>query len=157
MTAVRFELDIEGLPRAVAAEIEGTFEAVVAFVRQHLASGEIFLFERDKEDLFSDAGGRKAIALVAHRAKSVLVNVQFEHLSKPHKFSPSTTVNTVLRWAVGKQGFNLDDNAAAKANLMRPGASEPLDRSAVIGTLFGHHEHELTLELTLKDFTNGDR
>ena len=157
MTAVRFELDIEGLPHAVAAEIEGTYEAVVAFVRQHLPSGEIFLFERDKEDSFRDAGGRKAIALVAHRAKSVLVNVQFEHQSKAHKFPPSTTVNTVLRWAVGKQGFNLDENAAAKANLMRPGASEPLDRSLVIGTLVGHHEHELTLELTLKDFTNGTR
>lgn len=157
MTAVRFELDIEGLPHAVAAEIEGTFEAVVAFVRQHLPSGEIFLFERDRDEPFRDAGGRKAIALVAHRANSVLVNVHFEHQSKPHKFPPSTTVNTVLRWAVGKHGFNLEVNAAAKANLMRSGASEPLDRSVVIGTLFSHHERELTLELTLKDFTNGGR
>ncbi len=61
----------------------------------------------------------------------------------------------VLQWDVGKQGFNLDDTAKAKANLMLPGASEPLPKNAMIGHYVKPAQCSLTLDLTLKDFTNG--
>ena len=158
MSVVKIQIEVEGLPRAIAAEVEGTLEAVIALVRPHLPVGEIIVFERDKPDRFEHHRDRCAIALVAHRSHSVNVKVHFEHRTEHHEFPPSTTVNSVLRWAVGKHGFKLDENQAAKANLMLPGAAEPLGRDVAIGTLFHHDEHkpsELTLELTLKDFTNG--
>lgn len=159
MAVVLIELEIEGQPRPVAAELDGTLEAVLAEVRKHLPDGEVFVFERDCDDPFEHAHGRRAISLVAHRVKRVEVNVNFEHRAKHHDFSPSVTVGTVLRWAVGPSGFALDANQVAQANLMLPGASEPLTRDTVIGTLFGNHQREpkpkLTLELTLKSFTNG--
>jgi hypothetical protein len=38
---------------------------------------------------------------------------------------------------------------------MLPGASDPLPKDAVIGRFVKHSDCDLTLELTLKDFTNG--
>lgn len=158
MPAIKVQIEVEGVSKAVEGEIEGTIESILALVRPHLPDGEILIFERDKPDLFEHHRDRRAIALVAHRARTVLVRVHFEHRTEHQEFPPSTTVQTVLRWAVGKDGFKLDENQAAKANLMLPGASEPLNRDIAIGTLFRHDGHkpsELTLELTLKDFTNG--
>ena len=100
---------------------------------------------------------RKALSLVAHRCKEILVKVQYEHRTEHHHFPPSATVFRVLQWAIGKLG--LDDISRAKAHLMLPGSAEPLPNDAVLGRLvkFEHHEHrhELVLDLTLKDFTNG--
>ena len=158
--AIKVQIEVEGLKHALIAEIERTIEAASALVRPHLPLGTILWFERDKPDLFefAHAHGRRAISLVAHRAHRVTVKVNFEHRTEHHEFAPSTTVNSVLRWAV--HAFKLDETQTAKANLMLPGASEPLVRDIAIGTLFHHNEHqacELTLELTLKDFTNGAR
>ncbi len=158
MSVIKVQIEVEGLPNAVTGEVSGSIEAILELVHPYLSSGEIFIFERDKPELFEHHRDRCAIALVAHRARVVLVKVHFEHRTEHHEFAPSATVQTVLRWAVGHHGFKLDENQAAKANLMLPGASEPLVRDIAIGTLFRHDESrpcELTLELTLKDFTNG--
>ena len=160
MSLLKIQIEVEGQRQPLTAEIERTVEAVMTLVRQYLPSGNILLFERDKAHSFEfeHADGRHAVALVAHRAQRVLVKVHFEHRTEQHEFAPSTVVNSVLRWAV--HAFKLDETQTAKANLMLPGATEPLDRNIAIGTLFHHHEHqpcELTLELTLKDFTNGAR
>lgn len=61
----------------------------------------------------------------------------------------------MLLWAIGKKGFNLDDTSKAKANLMLPGTDQPLPKDAVIGSFVKHGACCLTLDLTLKDFTNG--
>jgi hypothetical protein len=155
MATVRFELEIEGVPAPVAAEIEGTLDAVLMVVRTHLQEGDIRVFERNCDDEFVHAGTRTAMRLVAHRAKRVDVKVHFEQHTKSHDFAPSATVYKVLQWAIEKHGFDLDETARAKANLMLPGADAPLPREAVIGSLFGSHDCNLVLELTLKDFTNG--
>jgi hypothetical protein len=156
MATVRFELEIEGLSAPVAAELEGTLEAVLNEVRMHLQGEEqIFLFEKDQEHEFTHAGTRTAMSLVAHRVNRIPVTVNFEHHSKTMLFAPSATVFKVLRWATGKNGYHLDDDARAKANLMQPGAEAPLARDQVIGRLFGVGHCGLTLELTLRDFTNG--
>jgi hypothetical protein len=155
MATVRFELEIEGISSPVSAEIEGTIEAVLKVVEGHLQGGEIHVFERNCDGEFVHAGDRTAMRLVAHRAKRVDVRIHFEHHTKSHEFAPSATVYKVLQWAIEKHGFNLDDNARAKANLMLPGADAPLPREAVIGSLFGCHDSHLVFELTLKDFTNG--
>jgi hypothetical protein len=160
MSEVKVQIEVEGLARTLMADVERSREAVLALVRPHLPVGEILLFERDKPEpfRFEDAHDRRAISLVAHRAHRVTVKVNFEHRTEHHDFAPSTTVNSVLRWAV--RAFKLDDDQAAKANLVLPGAADPLGRDIAIGTLVEHGEHrpcELTLELTLRDFTNGER
>ena len=155
MANVRFELEIEGISAPIAAEIEGSLEAVLQAARAHLHEGDIRVFERNCDDEFVHAGERTAMRLVVHRAEKVDVKVHFEQHTKSREFAPSATVYKVLQWAIEKHGFNLDETARAKANLMLPGADAPLPREAVIGSLFGSHDCNLVFELTLKDFTNG--
>jgi hypothetical protein len=61
----------------------------------------------------------------------------------------------VLQWAVSKKGFVLDPVAAAKANLILPGADAPLPRDAAVGKFVKPGHCTLMVDLTLKDFTNG--
>ena len=67
----------------------------------------------------------------------------------------AATVHRVLLWAIGKYVFNLDDTAKAKANLLLPETEQPLATDSVIDSFVKHGDCQLTLELTLKDFTNG--
>ena len=60
-----------------------------------------------------------------------------------------------LAMAVSKHGFNLDPMAAAKANLILPGADQPLPREDVLGKHVKGDRCTLVVDLTLKDFTNG--
>ena len=78
-----------------------------------------------------------------------------EHGEKEHRFAPGTTVFTVLQWAVGKHGYNLDPAIAPKANLILPAAEEPMPRDRMIGSFTTPGSHSLMVDLTLKDFTNG--
>ena len=159
MEKVRVEVEIEDRQGVEVIEVEGGDLAVVlAQVRELASIGEMHVFERDAEHpVGSEIEIRKALSLVAHRCKEILVKVQYEHRTEHHHFPPSATVFRVLQWAIGKLG--LDDISRAKAHLMLPGSAEPLPNDAVLGRLvkFEHHEHrhELVLDLTLKDFTNG--
>ena len=135
---------------------EGTFEKLIEVVRlKSKVEGEIFIFEKDKEEELTTTVGRNHIAIIAHRYKKLTVNINFEHRTETHVFSPSATVFRVLTWAIGKKEFNLDDTARAKANLILSGETSPLPRDAVIGSYVTGHNCGLTLELTLRDFTNG--
>ena len=161
MEKIRIEVEIEDRNRTEVIEVEGgDLSRVLEEVRSLAALGELHVFERDGEEpIGKEIEKRKSLSLHAHRCKEVLVKVHYDHLTKEKQFRPSATVFRVLQWAVSKHGFNLDDTARAKAHLMLPGASEPLPNDSVIGRLvkFQHHEHhhELILDLTLKDFTNG--
>jgi len=150
------EIDIEDRPEAAIISIRegaGFFEEIRSRVP---ADVDLHIFERDHDEpLTSPPHGRKAMRLVAHRARLLTVEVRYDHQTHSKKFAPSKTVFKVLQWAVGKHGFNLDATAAAKANLILPGASDPLPRDEVIGNFVKPHEHVLIVDLTLKDFTNG--
>ena len=153
---IRVEVERAGTPESVSLEF-GVDEDVLEAVRRGLAlDADDVLFERDKDDpLDGPVKGRKALRLVVHKAKRITVQVRYEHLVKEEEFPPSKTVFKVLQWAVGKKGFNLDPTVAAKANLILPGAQNPLPRDAVIGSFTQPGERVLVLDLTLQDFTNG--
>ncbi len=86
---------------------------------------------------------------------AIEVVVRYEHRSIEHKFAPSATVFKVLEWAIGKKGYGLDPLSAAKANLILPGADQPMPRDRTIGSFTKRGEKRLVVDLTLKDFTNG--
>lgn len=151
---VDIEIEIEGEvePRALCApHVDPEHVRAVLEIE-----AEVHLFERDQDLPFtSPIHGRKAIRLVAHRAHLIEVEVRYEHHERKRAFAPAKTVFRVLQWAVGKEGFNLDATAAARANLILPGAETPLPREGVIGAYTQPGCHTLVLDLTLRDFTNG--
>jgi hypothetical protein len=155
---IRVEVEVEDRQDTKVIEVEGgSLDAILGKIRRLAELEETHdIFERDgNEPVGPEIEKKKHIALVAHRCKHVLVKVRYEHRTIEHHYRPSATVFRVLQWAIGKKGFNLDDTAKAKANLMLPDATEPLPKNDVIGRFVKHGHCELTLDLTLKDFTNG--
>ena len=157
MEMIRVEVEIEDRKKVEVLEIEGgNLDAILKAVRALAALEDLHVFERGKEEpLGHEAKDMKALALHAHRCRKVRVKVQFNHKTQEHEFAPSATVFTVLLWAVSRKEFGLDETGKAKANLILPGADQPLPKDDVIGSLIKHGHCELTLDLTLKDFTNG--
>jgi len=153
------------MPQVVEVEFDGQIElfepgngtmeelSLQVVQRRFGTDTSLFLFVRETERLFDRIFDQHCTALVAHRHQAVQAVVGYEHLEKRHDFPPSVTVFHVLQWALGKHGFALDSTARSKANLVVPGDTAPLPREDVIGK-FAHH-HELRLDLTLRDFTNG--
>lgn len=130
---------------------------LLAEVRRHLdVAGDLFLFERDKDEpLTRPDKGRRHLRLIATSQRAIEVVVQYEHRRIEHRFAPSATVFKVLQWAIGKKGYNLDPQSAAKANLILPGADQPMPRDRTIGSFTKRGTRRLVVDLTLKDFTNG--
>jgi hypothetical protein len=167
MEYIRVEVEIEDRGETEFIEVEGgDLDAVLKGVRALAALDDIHVFERDADEpIGGDIKHKKALSVVAHRCKRVDVEVRYEHLTKAHEFAPSATVFRVLQWAIGKHGYNLDDTARAKANLILPDAEQPLPPGDVIGRLVKHDDHDqhhdhrheckLIVDLTLRDFTNG--
>src|SRR3546814_10505865 len=101
--------------------------------RRRSIDGELHLFERDKDEPLTRAEkGRKHMRLLATSQRAIEVVVRYEHRSIEHKFAPSATVFKVLEWAIGKKGYGLDPLSAAKANLILPGADQPMPRDRTI-------------------------
>lgn len=157
MSTVRVEVEIEDRKTVQLIEVEGgNLEAILRDVRTLAALADLHLFERDGEEPIGvEIEKRKAVSLHGHRCRKVQVKVHWNHLTKEHEFSPAAHIHRVLLWAISKKGFDLDDTAKAKANLILPGTDEPLPKDAVIGRFVKHDDCGLTLELTQKDFTNG--
>jgi hypothetical protein len=154
---INIEIEFEGRLEPVELEIVEV-ETFLEVIRDHLGVVEVIhIFERDQDEpLEHRPPGRRAMRLVAHRARKVEVHVRYEHREEKRFFAPAKSVFTVLQWAVSKHAFDLDPMAAAKANLILPGADAPLPREDVIGKYVMHHgPHVLVVDLTLKDFTNG--
>lgn len=152
---VRVEFEFEDMGQPERHDIKaGDVAAVIGAARGKAGFEKAHVFERDKDDTLADIGDRRAISILVHRCHRVTVQVNYDH-PKIHVFSPAATILRVLQWAVSKRCFNLDDNTAAKANLVLPGADQPLPKDAMLGTLVKHPGCSLILDLTLKDFTNG--
>ena len=150
------EVEIE--ERVEVLTVPATGEVVlVDVIRAKLElEPEIHLFERGHDEPFKHhEHGRKHIRLVGHRCDQLELVVQYDHDAKSHHFKPSTTVFTALQWAVGKHGYKLDPMQAAKANLILPGAEQPLPKEDVLGKYLKDGKCTLVVDLTLKDFSNG--
>jgi hypothetical protein len=154
MIEVEAEIEDQPEPYVFTTGNDGGF---IKSIREHVgAAPEMEFFERDHDEpLTAPPHGRKAIRIVGHRCHVIMVTVRYEHRTIEHRFTPSATVFKVLQWAVSKRGFDLDPTAAAKANLILPGADGPLPRDAVIGKFVKAGHCTLVVDLTLKDFTNG--
>ncbi|MER9829776.1 hypothetical protein NKJ51_15570 [Mesorhizobium sp. M0134] len=153
---VRVELEFETIPDVKTVEIaKGDVDALLVIARAVAGFEHAHVFEHDSDDPLTGIGDRRAIVLLVHRCRHIAVEIRYDGDTKKHKFSPAATVLRILHWATGKQGFNLDANAAAKANLILPGADQPLPKDAMIGRYAGHADCAVTVDLTLKDFTNG--
>ena len=87
-----------------------------------------------------------------HRSacKRIDVSVRFNGAEKARDFAPSATVETVLKWATGEQGFDLSAAEAAKHTLAQPGADHPLDPRVHIGSLVSTGTCDLVLDLIPK-------
>jgi hypothetical protein len=153
---LQVELEIEEKVELLALPLSGEV-TLVEIIRAKLNIGPDFhLFERDHDELLVHHGhGRKHIRVVGHRCHRVALEVRYEHETKHHHFPPSATVFRALQWAVSKHAFMLDPMAAAKANLILPGADAPLPRADVLGKYVKAGHCALVVDLTLKDFTNG--
>lgn len=153
---LRLEIEREGSEEIVQIELHRELD-MLGHVRRELALGiDIHIFERDRDEpLVRNIEGRCHLRLIAHPHRVLDVVVRYDHLQKEHRFAPSATVFKVLQWAVGEHGYRLDPTNAAKANLILPGADQPLPRDRVIGALTKPGAACLILDLTLKDFTNG--
>jgi hypothetical protein len=157
MKTIRVEVEIEDRKTVEVIEVTGgSLESVLRDVRALAQLEDLHVFERDKEEPIGiEIEEVTVLSVHGHRCRKIAVKVHWSHETKEHHFAPSATIYRVLLWAIGKTGFDLDEVTRAKANLILPGAEEPLPKDAVIGSFVHHGKCELTLELTLKEFTNG--
>jgi hypothetical protein len=130
---------------------------MLGHIREHLEIDEkIHIFERDRDEpLVGNCEGRRHLRLIAHPHRTIALEVRYEHHQRKHDFAPSATVFKALQWAVGKHGYDLDPTNAAKANLILPGADQPMPRDRTLGSFTKDGADFLVVDLTLKDFTNG--
>jgi hypothetical protein len=152
------QIETEGQLQPATIEVaDRSLDGLLNAIRSHARlGGAVHIFEHEKDDeLAANILARNAISVTVSRCKRIVVGVRFEHKTLSEKFAPSATIFRVLRWAIGKKGFNLDDTAQAKANLILPGSESPLPRDATIGRYVDGTTCSLTLDLILRDFTNG--
>jgi hypothetical protein len=153
---LHIEIEREGYDEIIEIELHRDID-MVAHVRRHLELDiDVHIFERDRDEpLARNIEGRRHLRLIAHPHRLIDVVVRYEHQQKEDRFPPSATVFTVLKWAVGKHGYRLDPQNAARANLILPGAEQPLPRDRAIGAFTKPGAPCLVVDLTLKGFTNG--
>ena len=153
---IRIEVIHAGSAEAVLIELPPA-EDLLGALRLALAIEEdVLIFEHDQDEALACLpSGRKALRLVTHKAHTIELEVRYDHRTLKKVLAPSKTVFKALQWAVGKHGFDLDAASAPKANLILPGAEQPLPREAAIGSFVPHGQHVLVVDLTLRDFTNG--
>lgn len=153
---VRVEIEREGTEEIIEIALHRDLD-MLSHIRGELKlDADVHIFEREREEpLACNVPDRRHLRLLAHSHRVIDVVVRYEHHEKDHRIAPSTTVFTVLQWAVGKHGYNLDPTIAPKANLILPGAEEPMPRDRTIGSFTTPGSHRLVVDLTLKDFTNG--
>ena len=153
---IRIEVIHAGLVEAVVIELPPAEDPLAALRLALAIEEDVLIFERDQDEALTCLPpGRKALRLVTHKAHTIELVVHYDHLTHKKHFAPSKTVFKALQWAVGEHASKLDPQAAAKANLILPGADQPLPREASLGSFVPHGRHVLEVNLTLRDFTNG--
>ena len=153
---IRIEVIHAGSTEAVIIELPSAQDPLAALRLALAIEDDVLLFEREQDEALTCLPpGRKALRLVSHKAHTIELIVHYDHITHKKHFAPSRTVFKALQWAVSDKAFKLDPGEAPKANLILPGAEEPLPREAALGSFVPHGHRVLEVNLTLKDFTNG--
>ena len=90
-----------------------------------------------------------------HRVRRLNVEVSYQDEPKDHPFSPASTIQRVLDWAMGPQGFKIDPSIAPEMELALDGSEKPLPRHAHLGRFAHYPSHELRLDLIRGKIPNG--
>lgn len=90
-----------------------------------------------------------------HRHKRIAVAVEYGGDTIERAYPPSATVKSVLKWAIGPEGFKIEPSYAAEMQLGLPGSPAPLPDMAHIGRFVIGHEHKLVLTLMRGVIPNG--
>ena len=102
-----------------------------------------------------DLGARKGrgIHVHCHRCRKVVVEIHYRDKTKRHRFSPSTTVATVIEWA--RRKFRLTDPDNAKLRLQVCGSTDrpALDRH--LGEITSHGTCSLCFDLVFEGKVEG--
>lgn len=153
---VRVEVEREGGESPVSLELRPGPKLLDELRRRLDLDSSIHLFMRDSDEPLENVDEkRRNLKLIAHRRKAIEIVVRYEHREEKRKFTPSATVLKVLQWATRPNVFGIDPAIVPKANLIVPGAENPLPRDQLVGTIPSEDCDRLVLDLTFRDFTNG--
>jgi hypothetical protein len=141
-------VQVEGRPQIAilrVSPIATVKDLVDEVVRMNLLdrahSGQILCLLEDSEDelLFANQldtlGVRHRSRIHLHRCRRVATTVHFNGEIREEQFPPSTTVAKVMRWAVGKKGFDLKPTDAVEHVLQITGSADRPDEDVHLGTL----------------------
>jgi hypothetical protein len=152
--------DVEILLIAEGASAQEVVSGVAA--KGAFADAEAVLFVEDGDEPLDlattvvDEAFRGRVHHV-HRLRRVTAVVSYKEQQIERQFSPSTRVQRVLDWAVGRGGFNIDPSIAPEMELALQGTEKALPKSAHIGRFAHHPHHELKLDLIRGVVPNGAR
>lgn len=135
----------EGLGEVVLIRVptQGTIHDIIEQAKNHgiSADDELLVFAEDEEDPLSPDRSIEASQLKhrgrihVHRCRRVKVTVNYNALEKSRVFAPAATVARVKKWAVGDNGFDLDDVDAAEHVLQICESDRRPDDDTHIGSL----------------------
>ena len=159
-------VSIEGEATALTAEcgpLDKMAEVLDTLGRTH-ARQDLRAFTISVEDSDDDTAATAAVQdalrgerrgrIHLHHCHRVNVAVEYNNRSLTHEVSPASTVQRVLKWAVGPQGFNVEGDIHDLA-LQVAGTTVPLAPNVHIGTLLRDQRCDLSLELVPKDRPQG--
>jgi hypothetical protein len=115
----------------------------------------LFLLEDDDNELkpeltLAEAKVEDRSHLFVGKIAKLAVEVQFNGTAKSREFAASTKVERVRRWAVGKEGFDLDRTDAAEHTLSVAQTGEIPPSDVLIGSLPRDRPGHLLLNLVPK-------
>jgi hypothetical protein len=163
MQKIEVFVEGEGLADVTSLEVPlgGTLRDIVvaAASRGGFSADDALLFLEDAETPLDLGGvvGDEARGRVhhVHRARTVEVSVSYQASTKTKSFPPSATIQRVLDWAVGPDGFGLDPTLAPEMELALHGQTQALPKTAHLGRFVRNHHHHLHLDLVRGVVPNG--
>jgi hypothetical protein len=99
-------------------------------------------------------GGKRRGRFHLHRCHRVKVGVEYNNSTISRDFSPASTVQRVLTWAVGQDGFKVEADVHDLV-LQVSGTTVSLAPNVHIGTLLRERRCEISLQLVPKDRVQG--
>jgi hypothetical protein len=144
------------------ATLEDLVAAAIAQGAYHGINGHECLVSLEEADepltpgvTLTSAGIGHRSRVHLHRCRKVDVTVSFNGQQKSRAFSPAATIAWVTKWAVGKQGFDLDEVDAAEHVLQLSGTSIRPDEDAHLGTLVHNPSCVASFDLVPKQRVEG--
>jgi hypothetical protein len=168
MADIDIFLQGENIPEIILVQVptSGTVRTIleVAKAQQLPLAGDatsLLVFLEDTEEALAPdmpleaahIGHRSQVHI--HRCRQLEVTVNFNADHNVHVFSPSTTVERVLQWAVGKHGFNVGEIDATDLLLQLCHSTARPDGDTHIGSLVQCPHCALCFDLVPKQRVEG--